>query len=180
MHNYMEKYAKELTPWKITAGITKEYGACIHAFEKQIPLPQQNVQKRNEDIKRVAGMMHELYARLKVLDKLVHTARKTFPDFAEIYVKHRRIVKPYTLRYALIGEVRDADTNEPIPGIRVTLSYDGRTYVVTEKGGLFIRNIKAGTHSLTFQHPDYVVITLPIEVTARETLRQTFLLKRIR
>ena len=71
---------------------------------------------------------------------------------------------------SVTGIVKDAQTSNPLSGVKVTVTYTGASQITTSEGQFMFDNLDAQEYTLTFEKSGYMTTTQTVKVLAGETV----------
>jgi len=170
-----------LAAYGITPAVLTVLKTAIDAFNASIPSPKLKRMDRKELIVKRDKLYADCYEYLEKIDALVEMVRYTQPTFYNQYKNARRIERS-SRRMALIGKVYDANSNETLKGVSVSILVEETPAFNTksaEKGGFRIKTLPAGKYTVKIAKPGYTDVETTVYISNGERTHASISLRRV-
>lgn len=180
-----KEHAAVLIPYGVTSALLTELDALANAYASLLAKPR--VAKLTTKAATVAlgKLIKDSDALLnKRLDREIVVYMKSNVDFHSQYVNARKVVGTGYTKLAVKGNITDADSKEPIKGVRLafTNAFEGAKLgadakavhflkKTTAKGNFQWKNIPLGTYELTVTNSGYAPQLVTVHVAEGERVK---------
>jgi hypothetical protein len=153
--------------------------AAIDAYGVSIPKPRLSIAENKQATSLLTKLFEEGDIYLVKMDVLVEIVRTSHSGFYEGYKNARRLISVGVGSLALKGLVTDANTGEPLKGVKLSFAAvnttgGGQTAAVlvkitASKGGLHLKTLAEGMYEVTASKNGYKPQVVQVAVNASET-----------
>jgi hypothetical protein len=120
-----------------------------------IDVPRLRKTERGKQNREIIEMLRSLNKQLKKLEKLMIPFMDKHPNLSSAYTTAFSPSRTRGSRYAVLKQVLDYSTGNPIPGARVCIPELKQTRYTSSQGRLWIRKFPKGSYKAIITHPQY-------------------------
>jgi len=179
LYDKVESNLDKLAEYENTPDTQKVFLETIKAYNAALSTPRTGIADKKKATQKLVVLFTEADAVIEEMDYAVNAVRLKNPDFTNTYRTVRRLVDTSTGNLALKGIAWDNSTGLPLKGVRFIFQHDGGTTLTAggngelvkktaEKGSFNIKNMPAGTYTVSVSKPGYKTKEVKVSVAEGE------------
>lgn len=179
IYDNVESNLDKLAEYENSPESQKVFLETIKAYNAALSTPRTGIADKKKSTQKLVVLFTEADAIVEEMDYAINAVRFKNTDFTNAYRTVRRLVDTGTGNLALKGIAWDNSTGLPLKGVRFIFQPEGGTTLTAggngelvkktaEKGSFNIKNMPAGTYTVSISKPGYKTKEVKVSVANGE------------